>query len=120
MLQAFFLTKTGNNAVQGHLYPASDDTYDLGTIERKWRFGYFDDVYARTLTAEHIRGISIRPNLLQNGGFEQTNAQFRNQPLGWEASDEVRLAEPMFSLMDDADYPTDTPEELSLLMLGAM
>src|SRR3972149_4445813 len=90
LLRAFFLTKNEDNTVQGSLFPAADITHDLGSIGLRWRGGYYENLYADTLTVQQIRGLSIRPNLLQNGGFEQSDRNYQNQPLGWTSNKEVR------------------------------
>lgn len=118
LLRAFFLTRKEDNTVEGSIYPAQDSTYDLGAIGLRWRWGYYRDLYADTLTVQQIRGLSIRPNLLQNGGFEQADKNHLNQPLGWTSNMEVRAMEPVLSLLDDADWPTISPAPPSLMTMG--
>ena len=36
-----------NAEFTSHLIPDDDDTYDLGSASKKWRNGYFDQVYAK-------------------------------------------------------------------------
>lgn len=120
ILQAFFLSRTGDNTVEGDIFPASDAAHDFGSINLRWQWGYFKDLYADTLTVQQIRGISIRPNLLQNGGFEQSDKDHLNQPLGWVSNLEVIALEAVLSNLDDATFPEESAEEPSLMTLGVM
>ena len=60
-----FLEKYKDGYLHGHLYPGTDDTYDLGSTSYQWKNGYFDG----TVNAD---GLDVGGNIAASGTITGT------------------------------------------------
>lgn len=117
-LRPFFVSRSGENTLKGTLLPDTDAAHNLGGVERRWQEGYFKDLKTDTLTVREIRNFALRPNLLRNGGFEQTNKDNHHYPLGWTMGSSTPILSSLASDADDPNFPEGTVEPTVLSLSG--